>query len=101
MLKTDGFGGLAREGGTSCTTREYIIYQKTHFVTVVSIWLRATVQLNEEIKPRTMTHLSDGHLDSYMQITTEIKPNIGQLMKQKPCQISTRLMTDFDKDNFK
>jgi hypothetical protein len=24
MLKTDGFGGLAREGGTSCITREYI-----------------------------------------------------------------------------
>jgi hypothetical protein len=24
MLKTDGFGGLAREGGTSCITQEYI-----------------------------------------------------------------------------
>jgi hypothetical protein len=24
MLKTDGFGGLAREGSTSCITQEYI-----------------------------------------------------------------------------
>jgi hypothetical protein len=24
MLKTDGFGGFAREGGTSCITREYV-----------------------------------------------------------------------------
>jgi hypothetical protein len=43
----------------------------------------------KNVKSRTMTHLTDGHLERRLRIATaEIKSDIERLLKQKQRQIS-------------
>jgi hypothetical protein len=45
--------------------------------------------LMKNVKSRTMTHLTDEHLEGCMRIATaEVKPDIERTFKQKQCQIS-------------
>jgi hypothetical protein len=45
--------------------------------------------LMKNVKSRTRTRLADEHLEGCMRIaTTEIKPDIERLLKQKQCQMS-------------